>query len=305
MHQKNILRQIFVKSLWWLGWVPIAEVLKPLSRYPLSGKLIKHIPIVGRFHSPIGAVSVEYVGNRRDLIGRDIFWGGLSNYEPGTMNLLLSYVDDNTLFIDVGANTGIYSALALALGAKRVIAFEPIPEIFCSLIENLKANGDSQRFLALNSAVSYKDGYTEFHVPDGPVFPTSGSFHPKGFRGVQGRLIAVQTQSLDSTMESNGVDLTGYHTIIIKIDVEGFEADVVKGMKEIISTGRAVIIFECHPDGPIAELRALLEKYDYKVSHIDDDGLHELDYLDVSYSHSNQWNFVGFPRIFIHNNYSY
>jgi FkbM family methyltransferase len=295
MNLKSRLRQLFVGQLWWMGWVPIAQAARPLSRLPVIGRAVQRVPISGEYECRFDGHSLRYMADKRDLLGRDIFWKGLSHFEPGTLHVLKEYIDDQTLFIDVGASTGIYSILALALGAPKVVAFEPIPEIFECLEANLKANAPTDRFVALNAAASSTAQTVEFHVPSGAVFPTSGSLHSGGFRGIDGTLVKVEARLVDEVLDAHGIPETDFERVLIKIDVEGFEVHVLQGMDRIMRSGRALVIFECHPDGPVKELQDVFNKYGYSVGHIDIHGIHLLDRIDTGKTSAGDWNFIAIP----------
>ncbi len=285
--QRDVLRKIFVDYFFWLGNVRIAKFFKCFINFPVVGKIIQRIPVSGSFECHAKDLSFTYRADKRDLVGRDIFWKGLPNFEPGTLEVLRRYIDPETLFIDVGANTGIYSLIAQALTVKNLIAFEPVPNIYRCLEQNL-INTGKQNFRALNAVASSMNGTVDFHVPFGSVFATSGSMNSTGFRGMPGTMINVQSFTVDSIV-SNAND---YKNIIVKIDAEGFEPDVLRGMTDLLKRKSTVVIFECHADGPKEELQAIFAKFDYEVGHIEAQGVTKLNLNENFPIKTGEWNFV-------------
>jgi FkbM family methyltransferase len=146
-----------------------------------------------------------------------------------------------------------------------VVAFEPVPRIHQLLRQNIEASNFGDRCEARSSAVSNRDGEVEFHVPFADV-PTSASMHAEGFRGVAGELIRVPTVTVDTVAPSLGrIDLC-------KIDVEGFEDQVLEGMTQTLANDAPSLVFECNVDGPYERLDAILKANGYRLFHLEPSG---------------------------------
>jgi len=159
-------------------------------------------------------------------------------------------------FLDVGANTGTYSLIACTVNRSlRCQAFEPVPQTHAKLQENVLLNGLKDRITLSTAAVSDRDGKAEFHVPFGDL-PPSASLNVNGFRGARGQLIAVPTVRLDS-LQLPQVDLA-------KIDVEGFEDNVLRGMSGILERDKPVLIVEILRDGPGKQATDILAAHNYR-----------------------------------------
>ena len=122
------------------------------------------------------------------------------------------------LFLDVGANVGTYAVLAASLGAS-VVAFEPASDTAELLRENVALNG-YDHVEVVEAAVGARDGVVRF---------TSGldSVNRMDDRG--GASVAMVT--LDSIIGDRTV--TG-----MKVDVEGFEIDVLRGASRALADHR-------------------------------------------------------------------
>ena len=177
--------------------------------------------------------------------------------EPGTEEYFCSLAKRDMNIVDVGANIGVYTLHALAAGC-NVYSYEPTPKVYKILKDNIGINGfePTGRAHTYNVAVSDVDGEVEFNI-----FDTSG--HNSMFsEGESYDVIHVKTVCLDNHLS----DLKRVH--IVKIDVEGAEALVLQGMKNIIAMNPDIkIIMEfapsnlkragTEPEGLISMIRAM------------------------------------------------
>ena len=144
--------------------------------------------------------------------------------------LLPFLVDRRRNAVDVGANKGTY---ALSRLAKRVWAFEPNPKMFnilrCAVAANVTAS---------MIALSDRSGQAELRVPR----MRKGGFSNQGASlsttkiTENYRSVTVETRRLD--------DLELQDIGFMKIDVEGFEQEVLDGARETIRRSRPVILSE-------------------------------------------------------------
>jgi len=144
--------------------------------------------------------------------------------------------------VDVGANQGFYTLLAARCvrSAGQVFAFEPAPSEFAKLKRNVRVNRCSNVHLE-EAAVGSSNGYTEFHV----CLDGRGSFSsrkpPAGdVSGVRQQCIRVPLVSLDQYLADRQVGSVEF----VKIDAEGGELEVLKGMVRILTACRPLILCE-------------------------------------------------------------
>jgi FkbM family methyltransferase len=137
------------------------------------------------------------------------------------------------MVIDVGANMGAHTvpvAAELARQGRTMLALEPQPVIFQQLCANLALNG-LMNVVALPYACGSEPGVVSFTAPD---YRREGNFGGVSM-SAQGGISAVVTapcHPLDEIVQQAPVAL-------IKIDVEGFELEVLKGARNTIA--------RCHP----------------------------------------------------------
>lgn len=136
--------------------------------------------------------------------------------EPWTFDWLKTI--GTGVFYDVGACVGSYSLMAAARGA-TVIAFEPVPWNYAECVANVYLNSLENRIAVLPVAVGAEDGTAIIKHPGGPT---------PGF-GEGGRRTWTPTWDLRIPMVRLG-DPSLPKPTHVKIDVEGQEIDVLRGM---------------------------------------------------------------------------
>ncbi len=218
-----------------------------------------------------GASPFLYRAGPNDAVGRGLFWRGGASWEPETTALFARLARGAGTVLDVGANTGLFTLLALASGPDcRVVAFEPVPRTHRLLLEQVALNGWSDRCEARSSAASDAPGIAEFHVPF-EDYPTSASLDPSGFRGMAGESIRVVVEALDDAIPP------GTRVGLAKIDVEGFEDRALRGMRRILEESRPHLVVECNPDGPFSAVESLLIPLGYRFFHLSQRGPRRVD----------------------------
>ena len=130
---------------------------------------------------------------------------------------------------DVGANVGTYSLFACkCLPEANVYAFEPLPEAFERLRENVQDAGNIHVFnIGLSSANAAADIYS-YRIAGQPNSALSSLNQRRGiqYKGIEvASAVPIQLCTLDDFCESNGIS----HIDLLKIDVEGHEFAVLTG----------------------------------------------------------------------------
>lgn len=160
-------------------------------------------------------------------------WGGLTgNYYAGLydfedMGFLLHFLRPGDLFVDVGANMGSYMVLASAVCGARSVAFEPVPISFERLLANRDLNGLGTLSDCRQRAVGASAGTAAMTSSLDAMNHVVGGETPG---------ITVQVVTLDEDLPET--------PSLMKIDVEGFESEVLRGARRHLSDPRlqAIII---------------------------------------------------------------
>lgn len=192
------------------------------------------------------------------------------------------------VFCDIGANTGYYTLLAAdILGSDgKVFSVEPHPDNISKIRENIGLNGfenievvpkavgnsESSLFLSVSSNSAY-------HEP-----LATGKDKLKHLDKIE-----VEQVKVDKLLEES---TKGDNPLVLKIDVQGYESEVLKGSKEVLESGKDIIVFiELHerPGNPADKSLKFLEKNGFKPSYMEKKG--EITSVD---------SFEDIPRTYIH-----
>lgn len=195
-----------------------------------------------------------------DQVVRDIVSGG---YEaPLPMMMMASLVRTEGFFIDVGANTGLYSIMAAVISpGKKVIAFEPLPAIIPTLRRNIRINLLESVIDVREIALSNRPGVATLHIPDPShgLLETSASLEAD-FK-VQEQNSGAETIEVEvSTLDS--LDIRG-PIAVIKVDIEGHEYAFLDGARSTISRERPIVFIEVLNTPQRARLGRLAQEMSY------------------------------------------
>ena len=210
------------------------NALRHVWRHPLNAEA--PLAGIGRFVRwqiatrllPGAAVAIPFTDRARLLVSRGMYgatqniYCGLNDFED--MSFILHYLGEGDIFIDVGANVGAYTVLASAAAGAQTYAFDPSPPAIDSLRTNVELNRIADRV----SIEPYAIG----RAPGRVSISTSGpsSMHH------------IATERSSSLIEMRTIDSYHLSPAIMKIDVEGYEAEVLAGAIETASRPELVAI---------------------------------------------------------------
>lgn len=155
-------------------------------------------------------------------------------HEFNDMGFLLHFLREEDLFIDVGANVGSYTLLASGVAGANSISFEPAPLTFQKLKNNIISNQLQSKTTLVNAAVGSSKGTLHF---------TSGLDTVNHVlldeRMRNSKTVSVPVEILDEHLKYQCEKIC-----LLKIDAEGYEFEVLAGMKEKIEEKslKAIII---------------------------------------------------------------
>jgi FkbM family methyltransferase len=179
--------------------------------------------------------------------------------------LVSPFFEDVQVFLDVGANTGLYSLVFAARddfsANKKVLAFEPQRIQANFLRDSVTKNNWQHQFFVYELALSNVDG--EAWINNESDVSTGGSLvKTQGSHSVE----LVKLTTLDNFCGENQVDSID----LIKIDVEGHEYELLMGGKMTIKQHMPLIFIELSPNTKsISETTLFLKSLDYEMYHLE------------------------------------
>ena len=178
---------------------------------------------------------------------------------------ILAYVKENYLhpsmvYLDCGANIGNHTIFfSLIAKAQKVYAFEGLKDTYTILEKNIQLN-HLEHVEAYNYVLGAHEGYAEV-----------ASYHEENIGGTS------FSETSESTSKIKMIKIDDFNikekVDFIKMDVEGFEKNVLKGMEQLLKKDRPILMIEIFNEN-YAEVSALLNSYGYylaeKISQYDD-----------------------------------
>ncbi|HWI85486.1 MAG TPA: FkbM family methyltransferase [Sphingomonas sp.] len=175
-------------------------------------------------------------------------------YCPAEANALKRAIKPGMTVVEVGANMGSHSVeMARACAPGRFYAFEPQPRLFQILCANLALNDVGNAF-AYPDACGEAEGEAIVPLVD---YTRAGNFGGISLRGAECPGITVRVRPLDSL----NLPACG----LLKVDVEGFEAQVIRGARDTILRCRPIIYIENDRADRQQELISLIAGLGYRL----------------------------------------
>jgi len=236
-----------------------------LTKYSFIRK-VKHYSL-----SNLQTDHAEIFGNKLILSkkGLALSISHYGTYEELEAKIMEEKIKVGNIVVDVGANIGLHTLnMARIVGnTGQVFAFEPDPSNFEILKKNVKIN-NYKNIILEQKAVGDKHGRTTLYQSDHPgkhrIFPQTEQAKSQ---------VQVELTNLDNYFDSDMIDKINF----IKIDVEGLEFSVLKGMKNILKNSKKIkILFEFMPENTMEvgftpiELLNYLTSNNFKLYCMDD-----------------------------------
>jgi FkbM family methyltransferase len=214
----------------------LGQVVYPVFRrvdFRGKGRLRTLLPVPSEGHPVVGFPSdVRLRLDLRESLQRDFYFGLYDRFE---LELMSRHLSGDV--VDVGAHVGMYAIRAARElhGRGRVLAFEPNPAARAQLEANIALNG-CENVVVLPAAAGAAAGRASLHVP-ASADPSFSSL--EGDRFAEGEPVEVDVTTVDAAVREHGL-----RPSFVKVDVEGLEVDVVRGMSETVAEFRPVLLVE-------------------------------------------------------------
>lgn len=218
----------------------------------LRGNLLKYLARFKRFQNDV-ILGNKITYERNTDIGEKLFYYG--KFEENELLLCERYIKEDSIVLDIGANIGLHSlSFAQMAPYGRVIAFEPSLPTFELLVMNVTGKSN---VLPINMAISDSVGILDFFQASDNAYSSLVNTKRKDIVKVS-KVECTKTDEIVEKLKLPRVDF-------IKIDVEGLEFNVLKGMEKVIKKYHPVIFCEIYQGKasnlePDATVRYLIDK---------------------------------------------
>ncbi len=200
----------------------------------------------------------------------------LGIYEYSTIQLYKTFVKPGDTVLDIGANIGSHTLpLAKQVGdSGKVFAFEPTAFAFAKLSENIKLNPNLSTAIMPEQMLLTDNDTNQAEAmiySSWPLEKTEGVHakhlgNPKSTEG-------CRVMTLDSYVKTKNIPKVNF----IKLDVDGFECDVLKGGLNLLKTHKPIIFMELAPyvlqdrGQSLEKLLALIKQAGYRFYQLGTD----------------------------------
>lgn len=230
----------------------VASLVPSSVKYPLSGLRPIYTFVMGLGQPTVSVkTAAGPVRWRVDQLTSQTFLFG--SYEPYMQKAFVKFVQPGSVVYDVGAHAGYHTVLcALLVGPNgSTFAFEPNPRNFRSISQQLELNSFAQVKLS-KFALSDRCGTQKMDTS-----VSSGQSKLAIFGDLE-----VETHSCDCLVETRGF----LPPAVIKIDVEGHEAQVLKGALSTLKRYQPIVICDYNDSTTLDTVCQLLEPFGYEIT---------------------------------------
>jgi FkbM family methyltransferase len=204
---------------------------------------------------------------KNGCVDYDIYARG--SFEAGILKLIRKELKNTDTFLDIGANIGQHSLYASHF-CDNVISFEPIKKIFFQFVESISIN-DIYNIRVYNFGLGNQNGKFLIHSSDANI-GASSLVTKSSNRNISQEVKIKKLDNIVSDLQIHKVDF-------MKIDVEGYEWEVLQGAEKLISIHKPKILIEFTPviykekDNSIGEkIYDFLKSKNYIIIDVDNDG---------------------------------
>ena len=165
-------------------------------------------------------------------------------YDLATQLFVIRCLAEGESFVDVGANIGMITLLAARCVGRqgRVFSFEPNPAVFQRLAATVESNGLSSTVRSFNMGLSDAEAELDLRIVTEHTGMGTLAELPPEQRVLVSNTYKVRVTRGDDVLESQ---LAG--PAVVKIDVEGFEGRVLRGMPRVLSRFKPAVVAETVP----------------------------------------------------------
>lgn len=189
---------------------------------------------------------------------KDLFLHGIREKE--STEIFRDYLEEGMKIADIGANVGYYTLLeANEVGnSGQITAIEPTLSTFLTLKKNCVIN-QFENIDIVNKAVGFEQDLVGINKGSSPNL----------------NRIANSSSSEETIEQSSLVNIIDFDPDAVRMDVEGYELEILRGMSDILESDNLILFIEVHPskiedyyDGTIDEFWDILSNHNFEAKYL-------------------------------------
>lgn len=241
----------------------------PKVKLPPSGKITLSLKDGSTF---------KFHTNQTDPVGQKIYWHGVYYYEY--IDIFEDIIRQCGVFVDIGSNAGLYSMIAARVSDDmKVIAFDPTNASTHYFTKNIAANNFESKINFFQMAISDVKGMISFYEVRNKKYPflkhNLGGAASAVNKPTEYEEVEVPSSPLMDVLKENNLDQLKID--FVKIDAEGVEPLIIKGMDQVIREDQPIIVCEILFGQIEEELDKVFAPYNYRFFYHTEKGLEEVE----------------------------
>jgi FkbM family methyltransferase len=235
----------------WIGKIPLIKKIYPRILNTILNSKEEFI---------VNFKNIRLFINIKDPIDKIIFYK--NEYEEKQIKFLSDWIEKNKpeIFIDIGANFGVYSLrISKLFKMLKIIAFEPVLTTFNKLKMNIKINNLGEKIKTYNVGLSNTNGLKKMIAQKKNGYIKSGGFS----FNIPKKIDNNHSVQYYKSIRGDKILKLQNKKVVLKIDVEGYESKVLLGMKNLLKNNKILLQIETF-DNNFKKVNKLLEKNKFK-----------------------------------------
>ena len=212
-----------------------------LFRRPVK-KSVQYTSSLGKFYVRSGTIDFQFANYA---------------YEWDVKQFFLKHYQDYTVFLDIGANIGIYSIMMAQKGLK-CHAFEPMPENYKAMLQNIRLNKLENLIHSHEIALGSEESSSEFIYEKINTGASRLATNPSDYKGPKNSHTTVILKVFRLDTFSRELAIPPDEKVLIKMDAEGMEHMILIGAIEFLKSHRNILLVMEKKYQSIARLDELL-----------------------------------------------
>jgi len=260
-------KKISFKELFWM--------LQPVTKRAVEISLKRQNLINQEIQNYLFKIKVLNEDGSLNLFGRKFYYINLEDVLGSIAQIIVNneynlnqFLKEDSVVFDIGANIGVFTCFSAKLAQRgRIFAFEPVSMVFDILKKNVKDYENVEIFqLGLGDKEEVKEILIRSWNPGYSTIEDSAIQRPKESFDIKENIKITTLDSITNKLNLKRIDF-------IKIDVEGYEIEVLKGAIETVKKFRPILGISLHEQSFEKKIEDIFEKeiknYDIEKSKKD------------------------------------